>query len=444
MIGPTRAAHVRVDGFLGECTFKVGAGDIQLSQAGPLQLRTGAGDITVERAIGHSEITTGSGAVHVSRTEGSAVIKNSNGDIWVGEATADLRVTTANGKISVALARSDVEAKTANGSVQVDEVMAGTVRAHTAMGRVEVGVRRGVAALLDLETAWGKVLNGLDASGAPQPGQPSVEVRARTSFGDIPVFRANGPEFARAPLRPGRLTMADAGPAIEVKDLSKSFGSTVVLDGIDFTVAQGAVFSLLGPNGAGKTTVINILTTLLPADGGTATVNGFDVAKHGAEVRESISLTGQFAAVDYLLTGRENLVLIGQLRHVTNPARTAEALLGQFGLTEAADRRTSTYSGGMRRKLDIALGLIGDPAIIFFDEPTAGLDPESRNMTWDTIKSLADAGKTIFLTTQYLEEADRLADKIAILSHGRIVAEGTPQALKSVLPQGQIELRFAG
>ncbi len=237
--------------------------------------------------------------------------------------------------------------------------------------------------------------------------------------------------------------MADARPAIEVEDLRKSFGNTIVLDGIDFSVAQGAVFSLLGPNGAGKTTVINILTTLLRADAGMATVNGFDVAKHEAQVRESISLTGQFAAVDYLLTGRENLVLIGELRHVPNPARTAEELLGQFGLAEAADRRTSTYSGGMRRKLDIALGLIGDPAIIFFDEPTAGLDPESRNMTWDTIKSLAGAGKTIFLTTQYLEEADRLADKIAILSHGRIAAEGTPQALKSMLPQGQIELRFA-
>ncbi|HMK96727.1 MAG TPA: ATP-binding cassette domain-containing protein [Acidimicrobiales bacterium] len=237
--------------------------------------------------------------------------------------------------------------------------------------------------------------------------------------------------------------MADAGPAIEVKGLRKSFGSTVVLDGIDFTVARGAVFSLLGPNGAGKTTVINILTTLLRADGGVATVNGFEVAGHEAEVRESISLTGQFAAVDSLLTGRENLVLIGELRHLRGPARTAEALLGQFGLTEAADRRTLTYSGGMRRKLDIALSLVGDPAIIFFDEPTTGLDPESRNMMWGTIKSLADTGKTVFLTTQYLDEADRLADKIAILSHGRIAAEGTPQALKSVLPHGQIELRFA-
>jgi len=237
--------------------------------------------------------------------------------------------------------------------------------------------------------------------------------------------------------------MADASPAIEVKGLRKSFGSTVVLDGIDFTVARGAVFSLLGANGAGKTTVINILTTSLSADGGVATVNGLDVAAHGAEVRRSISLTGQFAAVDSILTGRENLVLIGELRHVTNPTRTAGALLEQFGLTEAADRRTLTYSGGMRRKLDIALGLIGDPAIVFLDEPTTGLDPESRNMMWDTIRSLADSGKSILLTTQYLEEADRLADKIAILSHGRIVAEGTPQALKSVLPHGQIELRFA-
>ncbi|HYA43970.1 MAG TPA: ATP-binding cassette domain-containing protein [Acidimicrobiales bacterium] len=237
--------------------------------------------------------------------------------------------------------------------------------------------------------------------------------------------------------------MANAGPAIEVKGLRKSFGSNVVLDGIDFTVARGAVFSLLGPNGAGKTTVINILTTLLRADGGMATVNGFDVAKQGASARESISLTGQFAAIDYLLTGRENLALIGALRHVTDPARTAQALLGQFDLTEAGDRRTLTYSGGMRRKLDIALGLVGDPAIIFLDEPTSGLDPESRNVTWGTIKSLADGGKTIFLTTQYLEEADRLADKIAILSHGRIVAEGTPQALKSRLPHGQVELRFA-
>jgi Putative adhesin len=194
LVGPTGGSELRGTGILGECTFKIGVGDIRISQAGPLQLRTGAGDITVERAVGQSEITTGSGGVHVSRLEGAAVLKNSNGDIWVGEAGADLRVTTANGKISVALARSDVEAKTANGSVQIDEVMGGTVRAQTAMGKVEVGVRRGVAALLDLETSFGKVLNGLDASGPPEPGQPSVEVQARTSFGDIRIFRASGPD----------------------------------------------------------------------------------------------------------------------------------------------------------------------------------------------------------------------------------------------------------
>ena len=197
--GETGAGELRSSGPLGECAFKSGAGDIQLSQAGPLQLRTGAGDITVERAVADCEITTGSGAVKLAQAEGATATKNSNGDIWVGEAKGDLRVTTANGKISVATAGSDVEAKTANGSVQLDQVMSGTVRAQTAMGKVEVGIRRGVAALLDLETSWGKVLNDLDASGPPQPGEPSVEVRARTSFGDIRVFRAGGSDHGDSP-----------------------------------------------------------------------------------------------------------------------------------------------------------------------------------------------------------------------------------------------------
>jgi hypothetical protein len=203
-VGPTGRSVLRGTGTLGECAFKVGAGDIQLLQAGPLQLRTGAGNITVERAVGRSEITTGAGAVHVSRTDGASVIKSSNGDIRVGEANAGLRVTTANGKIQVALARSDVEAKTANGSVEIDEVMSGSVRAHTAAGKVEMGVRRGVAALLDLETPWGKVLNGLDASGPPPPGGPSVEIRARTNFGDIRVFRATGPGVVESAIATGR------------------------------------------------------------------------------------------------------------------------------------------------------------------------------------------------------------------------------------------------
>lgn len=198
--GEAGVGELRGTGTFGECRFKCGAGDVHVSRAGPLQLRTGAGDITVERAVEHSEISTGSGAVHVSRADGTAVIKNSNGDISVGEAKADLRVTTANGKIWVAVARSDVEAKTANGSVQIDEVMCGTVRALTAAGKVEVGVRRGVAALLDLDTSFGKVLNSLNASSPPRPGEPSVEIRARTGFGDIRVFRAGGPDVDRAPL----------------------------------------------------------------------------------------------------------------------------------------------------------------------------------------------------------------------------------------------------
>lgn len=231
--------------------------------------------------------------------------------------------------------------------------------------------------------------------------------------------------------------------AITVSSLRKSYKKVDVLKDVSFTVEKGTIFALLGANGAGKTTTINILTTLLNEDSGTATVNGFDINKQAAKVRESINLTGQFAAVDDILTARENLVLIGDLRHVKDSGETAERLLKQFNLEDAADRRVATFSGGMRRRLDIAMSLIGSPSIIFFDEPTTGLDPQSRNMMWQEIKSLASSGTTIFLTTQYLDEADRLADKIAILAGGKIVAEGTPNELKKLLPQGQIELKFS-
>jgi ABC-2 type transport system ATP-binding protein len=230
--------------------------------------------------------------------------------------------------------------------------------------------------------------------------------------------------------------------AISVTNLRKSFGEHLVLDSIDLAVSQGSVFCLLGPNGAGKTTTINILSTLLRADGGTATVSGFNVVTEADKVRTQISLTGQFAAVDDVLTARENLVLIGELRHVEDPARTAEDLLKKFGIHDAADRRAGTFSGGMRRRLDIAMGLIGHPSVIFLDEPTTGLDPQSRNMMWETINTLSQNGTTVFLTTQNLEEADRLADRIAILSEGRIVAEGTAGELKKLLPHGKIELGF--
>jgi ABC-2 type transport system ATP-binding protein len=230
--------------------------------------------------------------------------------------------------------------------------------------------------------------------------------------------------------------------AIEAENLKKSYRNVEVLRDVSFGVKQGTIFALLGANGSGKTTTINILTTLLSADGGTATVRGFDVAAQPRSVRGQISLTGQFAAVDEVLTGRENLLLIGELRHVKDPAQTAQALLEQFGLSEAADRRAGTYSAGMRRRLDIAMSLIGNSPVLFLDEPTTGLDPQSRNMMWALIKTLAKGGTTIFLTTQYLEEADQLADTIAILSQGRIVAQGTAQDLKKTVPQGRIELVF--
>ncbi len=230
--------------------------------------------------------------------------------------------------------------------------------------------------------------------------------------------------------------------AIEVKSLTKSYKDVSVLKGVSLSVKKGTVFALLGSNGAGKTTTINILTTLIRADGGTATVSGYDVAAQPDRVREEISLTGQFAAVDDRLTGRENLLLIGDLRHVADSAKTAEDLLRRFALEEAADRGVSTYSGGMRRRLDIAMSLIGNPSVIFLDEPTTGFDPEGRNEMWRTIRTLAQGGTTVFLTTQYLDEADELADNIAVLDQGRIVASGTATELKKLVPGGLIELAF--
>ena len=240
------------------------------------------------------------------------------------------------------------------------------------------------------------------------------------------------------------MTTMDEGTtnAIEVRNLEKGYKSVPVLHDVSFTVRRGTVFALLGANGSGKTTTINILTTLMKADGGTASVAGFDVAEHPSKVREQISVTGQFAAVDHVLTARENLVLMGEMRHVADPGQTAADLLDKFELNEAADRRLLTFSGGMRRRLDIAMSLVGDSPIIFFDEPTTGLDPKGRTDMWLTIRQLVENGTTVFLTTQYLEEADRLAVEIAILHGGRIVASGTPDELKAMVPTGLVELEF--
>jgi ABC-2 type transport system ATP-binding protein len=241
------------------------------------------------------------------------------------------------------------------------------------------------------------------------------------------------------------MTATRSQPAIRATGLRKSFGDQLVLDGIDLEVAQGTVFALLGPNGAGKTTTVQILSTLIGADGGEVRVGGYDLAREPDAVRDAIGVTGQFSAVDNLLTGEENVILMADLRHLgrREGRRRAAELLDQFDLVEAAKKPAATYSGGMRRRLDLAMGLVGDPRIIFLDEPTAGLDPRSRRTMWQIIRELVAGGVTIFLTTQYLEEADELADRIALLDHGKLVAEGTADELKRRIPGGHISLRFA-
>jgi ABC-2 type transport system ATP-binding protein len=241
------------------------------------------------------------------------------------------------------------------------------------------------------------------------------------------------------------VTITLTAPAISTRAVRKSFGEHIVLDGVDLTVAEGTIFALLGPNGAGKTTMVRILSTLIPADGGDIWVGGHDVVTDPDAVRALIGVTGQFSAVDNLLTGEENLRLMADLRHLGRQAgdRRVAELLERFDLTGAARKPLSTYSGGMRRRLDLAMTLVGNPSVIFLDEPTTGLDPRSRRTMWQIIRELATDGVTIFLTTQYLDEADQLADYVAVLDHGLIVAEGTPAELKRRIPGGHIQLQFA-
>ncbi|HKA68528.1 MAG TPA: ATP-binding cassette domain-containing protein [Actinomycetes bacterium] len=242
------------------------------------------------------------------------------------------------------------------------------------------------------------------------------------------------------------MTSASSSPlAITATGLRKSFGDKVVLDGISLNAAAGTIFALLGPNGAGKTTTVNILSTLIGADGGEAQVAGRDLAREPDAVRAAIGVTGQFSAVDKLLTGQENLLLMADLNHLDRREgrRRAAELLERFDLTQAANQLPPTYSGGMLRRLDLAMTLIGDPRVIFLDEPTTGLDPRSRRTMWEIIRELVAGGATILLTTQYLEEADELADQVALLDHGRLIAEGTPEELKRLVPGGHVRLQFA-
>jgi ABC-2 type transport system ATP-binding protein len=243
----------------------------------------------------------------------------------------------------------------------------------------------------------------------------------------------------------GVVMTTNGTPAIDVVGLRKSYGDLRVLDGVDLQIVAGTVFALLGPNGAGKTTTVQILSTLIPADGGSARILGHDVVRQADAVRKSIGVTGQFSAVDNLLTGEENLLLMADLNHLDRAEgrRRATELLRTFDLVDEAAKTPSTYSGGMRRKLDLAMTLVGDPRVIFLDEPTAGLDPRTRRTMWQIIRALVADGVTIFLTTQYLEEADELADRVALLDHGHLVAEGTPEELKRMIPGGHIRLQFA-
>ena len=226
---------------------------------------------------------------------------------------------------------------------------------------------------------------------------------------------------------------------IQIKDVKKAYKEVEVLKGVDLEVEQGDIFALLGSNGAGKTTMIRIMATLLKADAGSVVINGFDIGKNPKDIRGLISLTGQFAAVDEILTGRENLKMIAKLRHLKNPNQVVDELINRFGMSEAADRRVGTYSGGMKRRIDIAMSLVGDPKIIFLDEPTTGLDPEARLEVWKIVKELSAAGTTVFLTTQNLMEAEQLADKIAILHEGKIIAIDTLEGLKKSFPPAKIE-----
>lgn len=226
---------------------------------------------------------------------------------------------------------------------------------------------------------------------------------------------------------------------ISVKGLKKSFNDKEVLKGIDFEVRRGEIFALLGSNGAGKTTIVNILSTLMKPDDGKGSIGGFDIQCQPDNVRQSISLTGQFAALDGMLTGHENLIMVAKLRGVSNPVQAADHLLARFSLIDTANRRADQYSGGMKRRLDIAMSLIGKPSVIFLDEPTTGLDPEARMEVWDTVKELAGGGTTILLTTQYLEEAEQLADRIAILHGGKIITTGTLTELQEMFPPRKVE-----
>ena len=388
---------------------------MRIDSAAALTLRSGAGDITVEHVTGHAEITTGSGEVRVRRLDGTAVIKNSNGDTWVGAAGGDLRVKAANGNVAIDLAQASVVAKTANGGLRVGEAVRDSVVLETHVGDVEIGIREGT-------DAW------LDVSAERRQGAQRARVRRRP-----PVHRDRRGARAHHARRD-----RDRPAMITVTGLRKSYGDHLVLDGVDLDRRRGHDLRPARPQ---RRRQDDDRADPLDADrrrrrrpsGSPATTSRRDPDG----VRAAIGVTGQFSAVDNLLTGQENLLLMADLHHLDRAEgrRRAADLLERFDLADAAAKPAATYSGGMRRRLDLAMTLVGDPRLIFLDEPTTGLDPRSRRTMWQIIRDLVAGGVTIFLTTQYLEEADQLADRIAVLDHGRLVAEGTAERAQAARPR---------
>ena len=431
---------VRTVGRLGATRIKSSMGPVDVDTTGDLWLRASHGNATVGTAEGGIEITADHGQIRVGTVTGDAILKASHGTILVGESGGDLDAKLSYGDLEIT---QGARLRRGEDRVRQHPAARGLERFHPGRERLRPGHHRRAARRPRLARP---VLEGRARAQRARRRPRSRRVRAdRRGACAHPGRRHHHP--AR-PVNPGtqqKGTTHMTTTAIEVRGLRKSYGDKIVLDDVDLTVGAGTVTALLGPNGAGKTTTVHILSTLVRPDGGTAFVNGCDVVRDPDGVRAAIGLTGQFSAVDSLLTGEENLLLMARLRHLgakRSKARVAE-LLEQFDLVEAARKPLATYSGGMQRRLDLAMTLVATPSVIFLDEPTTGLDPRSRHTMWDIVRGLVADGTTVLLTTQYLDEADELADRIAVLDGGRIVADGTPDELKRLVPGGHIRLRFA-
>ena len=431
---------VRTVGRLGATRIKASMGPVDVETTGDLWLRASHGNATLGTAEGGIEITADHGQIRVGTVSGDATLKASHGTILVGESGGDL-----DAKLSVRRPRDHQGTGLSLGEdgLRQHRAARGLERRNPGRKRLRPGEHRCAT--------WCPRLARPVLEGWPRP-QPARRRprsrRVRTNRRGTcahSVRRHHRPPRSMSSGNDRKGTRPMTTTAIEVRGLRKSYGGKVVLDDVDLTVNAGTVTALLGPNGAGKTTTVHILSTLVRPDGGTALVNGCDVVRDPDGVRAVIGLTGQFSAVDNLLTGEENLLLMARLRHLgtkRSKARVAE-LLEQFDLVEAASKPLGTYSGGMRRRLDLAMTLVATPSVIFLDEPTTGLDPRSRRTMWDIVRGLVAEGTTVLLTTQQLEEADELSDRIAVLDGGRIVADGTPEELKRLVPGGHIRLRFA-